>query len=268
MRTRWLIVGASVAAVFSLTSRAVADPVPVRHTEGLLRGFLALNGLDGKRLASGDLAQNTQNDRVTNHLTFRFKDGSVHDETAVFSQRGSFRLLSYHLVQKGPTFKDPVDVTVDAASGRVKVLYNSDGKPKEAAEQMDLPADLANGLVLTLLKNVKPAAEPTVVSMLATTPKPMLVKLSITSAGEEVFSSAGFQHKAIHYIAQVKIGGVTGVAAKVLGKVPPPINIWIAGGEAPGFVKMEGPLFYGGPIWRIEFATPAWPVTSSAAVRK
>src|SRR5882757_10278264 len=75
-----------------------ADQVPVRHVEGLMHGFLALRSLDGKRLADGEMTQIAEGDRVTSRLIFRFKDGSVYDDTTVFSQRGAFRVLSDHLV--------------------------------------------------------------------------------------------------------------------------------------------------------------------------
>src|SRR5713226_8172128 len=77
-----------------------SEPVSVRHAEGLVPGFLVLRTADGTVLASGDLIQGARGDRVTTRLVFHFKDGSVHDETAVFSQRTRFRLLSDHLVQK------------------------------------------------------------------------------------------------------------------------------------------------------------------------
>jgi hypothetical protein len=54
-----------------------AEQVPVRHIEGLLHGFLALLTLDGKRLADGDMTQIVKDDRVSSHLTFRFRDGSI-----------------------------------------------------------------------------------------------------------------------------------------------------------------------------------------------
>lgn len=80
------------------------DTVPVRHTEGLMHGFLLLRTLDGKSLADGQITQDARGDRVTAHLIFRFKDGSIYEERTIFSQRGSFRLLSDHLIQKGPSF--------------------------------------------------------------------------------------------------------------------------------------------------------------------
>src|SRR5436190_1138163 len=93
-------------AMTVLTSAGVlqGQPVAVRHTEGIVHGFLALRRLDGTSIADGDLIQRARGSRVTTRLVFRFKDGSVHDETAVFSERQRFRLLSDHLVQKGPAF--------------------------------------------------------------------------------------------------------------------------------------------------------------------
>jgi hypothetical protein len=253
---------AAVLACAALLRPAMlpADPVTVRHAEGLVHGFLILRSTDGKILASGDLIQVARGDRVTTRLVFRFKDGSIHDETAVFTQRGRFRLLSDHLVQKGPAFERPMDMTIDTASGQVNVRYtDKDGKEKTEAEQLDLPPDLANGLVTTLLKNIRPAAAPTVASFVAATPKPRLVKLSITASGADSFTIAGDPRKATHFVVKVDIGGLTGALASIFGKQPPDSHVWILQGEAPAFVKSEAALFMGGPLWRIELTSPVWP---------
>src|SRR5689334_14543032 len=60
------------------------DQVPVRYMEGRIHGFLVLRDLQDKLLASGTLVQTAAGNRVTTELSFRFKDGSVHQETAVF----------------------------------------------------------------------------------------------------------------------------------------------------------------------------------------
>src|SRR5580704_17621916 len=78
-----------------------AQAVAVRHTQGTLHGCLVLRSLKGDTLADGDVIQIARGNRVTTQLVFHFKDGSVHEETAVFSQNGTFRLLSDHLIQKG-----------------------------------------------------------------------------------------------------------------------------------------------------------------------
>jgi hypothetical protein len=239
-----------------------AAPVAVRQKEGLVHGFLVLRTLDGDALAEGDLIQVAHGDRVTSRLVFHFRDGSIHDETAVFSQLRSFRLLSDHLVQKGPAFPHPLEVSIDCSTDQVTVRSPDDGgKEKVTTEHIDAQPDLANGLILTLLKNIRSDAPQTKVSMVATTAKPRLVTLAITPQGEDGFSIGGSPHKATHYVVKVEIGGVTGLVASVLGKQPPNTHVWILGGEAPAFVKSEGPLYVGGPIWRIELASPVWPAT-------
>lgn len=235
-----------------------AEPVTTRHTEGLVHGFLVLRTLDGVAIADGDLSQVARGDRVTNRLVFHFRDGSVHEETAVFSQRSNFRLLTDHLVQKGPTFEHPLDVSINAPAGQITV-HSTDHNGKETVinQHLDLPPDLANGLVFTLLKNIPSDATQTKVSMLAATPKPRLVKLAITSQGEEAFSVGGSGRKATHFVVKIELGGAARIVAPIVGKQPP--VVWILEGEAPVFVNSEGPLFYGGPVWRIELASPVWP---------
>ena len=257
-----IVLGSVCVLLYSSTS--YADAVRVRHAEGLIHGFLILRDTTGKILAEGDLTQTAEGDRVTSRLTFHFKDGSLHDEAVVFSQNGNFRLLKDHQVQKGPTFPHPVDVSIDATKGSVTVHYrDEDGSEEDSDDHLDLPGDLANGMVLTILKNIQPDIAKTEVSMVAVTPKPQLVKLSITPQGEEPFSVAKSRRKAMRYAVNVEIGGIKGWFAHLLGKQPPTIYVWILEGEAPAFVKSEGPLFVGGPIWRIELTSPVWPETSA-----
>jgi hypothetical protein len=194
---------------------AVATPIAVRHPEGIVHGFLVLRAMDGTPIADGDLQQTAQGDRVTARLTFRFKDGSLHDETVVFSQRGSFRVLSDHLIQKGPSFPQPV------------------------------------GMMSILLKNVGAELSEAKVSMLAATPKPRLVTLAVTRAGEDTFRIGASTRKATHFIVKVEIGGLSGLVAPLIGKQPPDSHVWILGGDVPAFLKSEGPMYNGGPIWRI-----------------
>jgi hypothetical protein len=237
-----------------------AEPVPVRYAEGVARGFLVMRTLQGKDVADGDLSQVVRGDRVSRRLVFHFKDGSIQDESVVFSQRGTFRLLSDRLVQKGPAFPHPIDVTIDGVSGQVKVRYADDaGKETLATERMALPTDIANGLLLTLLRNVPRGVSSITVSLVAATPKPRLVKLEVSAEGEDTLSIGSLNLKATRYVVKVKIGGVAGMVAPLLDQQPPDSHVWIVGGEVPSLVKAEAPLFLGGPILRIEATSPRWP---------
>lgn len=236
-----------------------AEPVAVRYAEGLAHGFLILQSLDGKTLANGDLIQAVRGGRVTSQVLFHFKDGSVHDETAVYSQSDRFQLLSYHLIQKGPAFAKPMDMTINGQTGRVTVRYADDGKEKVEEEQLDLPADLGNGMMIVLLKNLSAKTVPATLSYVAATPKPRVVKLAISASGSEAFSVGGAGRRATHYVIKAEIGGLAGLLAPMLGKQPPDNHIWIYEGAAPAFVKSEGPLYLGGPSWRIQLTSPVWP---------
>ena len=260
MQLRAILVAFLAGVALLWADTPSADPVAVRHVEGLVHGFLSLRSPEGTVLASGDLIQNARADRVTSRLVFRFKDKSISDETAVFSQRGHFRLLSDHLVQKGPAFAQPFDMTINAQAGQVTVRYtDEDGEQKVEDEKMDLPPDVANGMIITLMKNVRRNALPPSVSLVVATPKPRVVKLALSVVGTEPFSTAGTGRRATHYVLKVDIGGLTGVLASLLGKVPPDSHVWILEGEAPAFVRSQAPMFMGGPLWQTELVSPVWP---------
>jgi hypothetical protein len=242
----------------------LADPVVVHHAEGMAHGFLVLQTLDGNVIADGDMIQVAKGNRMSVHISFHFKDGSLYEDTFAFTQRGTFRLLSDHLVEKGPAFKQQLDTSLNATTGKVTTSYtDSDGKEKMDTDQMKLPPDLSNGMMPILLKNLQPGADKTTVSMVVATPKPRLVKLIVTPVGEESFTVGGGTRKAEHYSVKIDLGGAAAVLAPIFGKEPPDTNVWIVGGEAPLFLKSEGPLFNGGPIWRIAPVFPVWPQGSA-----
>ena len=235
---------------------AIAEQILVRYTEGVTHGFLLLRTQEGEVIAHGELSQVARDGRVTDHLVFRFKDGSSHEETTIFSQRGNFRLISNRVVQKGPSFKNPSDTLIDASQGQVTISFTGDGKEKVVRKRLVLPADVANGLILTLAKNIPPGTPRTTVSMVVGAAKPRLVKLVISRQGEETFELGPMSHKAVHYVVKVEIGGAAGVVAPLVGKEPPDSHIWVSEGEAPTFLGLAGPFYEEGPIWRVELAAP------------
>jgi hypothetical protein len=268
LRSRVLAILLISTSIFSGVA-ASASPVAVRYRAGSIHGFLVLTTLDGITIAAGDVAQVTRGDRVTTQVAFRFKDGSRQEETTVYSQRREFHLISYHLVQKGPSFKNPSDLSVACATGQVTVRYtDDDGKEKVANEHLTLPPDLGNGLIPTLLMNIPDGTSKIEVPMVVAGPKPRLVKVVLNAQGTEPFSLGGFNREAVHYVAKIDLGGVAGVVAPMVGKQPPDSQIWILGGEPPVVLKSEALSYMGGPIWRTELASPGWPQASVADSNK
>jgi hypothetical protein len=239
-----------------------AQPLAVHHPEGLTHGFLRLRTLENETLAVGDLIQNSNGDRVTSQLIFRFKDGSVHDERVSYSQKHRFRMLEYRLSQKGPAFKTQTELFINGTSGEVTIhSWDEKGREKVESSHEKLPEDLANGMVPILTKNLPADGSAPTLSLLVATPSlasPRLTKLEIDRDGEDAFGVGGSSRKATRYVLKFSIQGVAGIVAPLIGKEPPDIHVWVLEGEAPTFLKSEGPLYEGGPVWRIELISPEW----------
>ena len=201
------------------------------------------------------MTQVVHGDRVTSRLVFHFRDGSLDDDTTVFSQRGFFRLISDHHIQRGPSFPKPIDILIDALSGKI-TYHNKDGKVMQ--EHIDLALDVSNGLPPNLLMNILPSTPGTRLSLVAPTDKPQLIHVSIKPSGEVPFTIGGIPRKAVDFILHVEIGGIKGKIAPLVGKQPEDYHIWILGGSSPAFIREEGQLYEGGPIWRIEQISPAF----------
>jgi hypothetical protein len=249
------LLGLLVSAAF-LSRIFLAEPIPVRCPQGSAHGFLVLKTLEGKRLATGDVAQTIRGSRVTSRVVFRFRDGSIDDDTTVFSQRGVIRLISDHHIQRGPSFPKPIDVFIDAISGEI-TSHNEDGRITQ--KHLDLPADVSNGLPPNLLLNILPSAGETKLSFVAPTANPRLITVSVKPVGQLPFTIGGTSRKAIDYALHVELGGLTGVIAPMIGKQPADYHIWILEGPAPAFIRETGQLYEGGPIWCVEQISPTFP---------
>lgn len=241
----------------------LAAQISVRYQEGATHGYLVLHDQNGAVIADGENSQVASGSTVRSRLTFHFKDHSLYDDTTVYTDHGAFRLVSDHSIEKGPSFKTQLESYIDARADEVSVKYLDKGKPKYIRQKMKLPPDISNGLLYIIVKNIFPRPA-TTVSYIAFSPKPRLIKLFFTRDGEEKFFTDATSHQAIHYVMKVEIGGITGVAASILGKIPPKTQFWLLDGAPPTFAGSEGPLYGDGPVWRIDLVSP----TRSSASRE
>jgi len=232
-----------------------AETVTVHHPQGAAHGFVEVTTLDGNRIAVGDLMQSIHGSVVTSRLALHFFDGSLDDETTVFSERGTFHLMSDHHVQRGPSFPQPIDATVDVAKNLITARDES-GQRKQI--HFELPADVYNGMPSTLLMNISPAAAETKIAVVVPSTKPRIVHLSMKNAGEAAFTLGGQPRKATDFLVHVELGGVAGVVAPLIGKEPLDFHVWILTGSDPAFIREEGQLYQGGPVWRIQQISAAF----------
>lgn len=248
----------AIVSLMLCSSAAHAEPIKVRLPEGNTRGFLVLRRPGGEPIAHGELSQRPTGALIESRLLLNFKDGSLYDETATFSQVGVFRLEAYRLVQQGPSFPT-AEISLDRKSGQYKARTQEkkDGPEKSASGPLEMPPDLYNGLALVLLKNL-PAGRGAG-RMAVFTPRPRLIRMELTAEGEDDVVAAGEAKKATRYLVNLDVGGLTGVIASLIGKEPPDVRYWLVTGDVPAFARFEGALYLNGPVWRIELTGVEWP---------
>ena len=240
-----VLLAASVAGVSSVS----ADPVAVRFTEGVTRGFPVLRSTTGQKLAQGELVQVPRGDRIESRLVFRFHDGSYYEEQVTFSQQETFTLHSYRLVQRGPSFSESTDASIDRETERYTVRYKADESSQEEVVKgrFALPPDVYNGMLIMMIKNLTPG-ESQVVQIVAFTPRPRVVKMLLSPVAEDRVLVGDWPMSATRYVIKPQLG----MFASLLVSDLPDVKCWVLGGDAPAFVRFEGPLYFMGPVWRIE----------------
>jgi len=263
MNHRQICVGFAVMMAFSVLvySRADAAPIAVRFPEGVTHGFLLVRSLAGEIIGYGEITQVAKKgDLVESHLVFKFKDGSLHDETVAFTQQQVFTLISYHLVQRGPSFPKQIDVAIERGTGEYTVRSKAEGDEKEevVTGTFDLPKDVYNGMVVTMVLNLPKGAGETV-HILAFTPEPEVFKLELLPRGEHLVRIGDLSRKALQYEFKPDIGIIRKWLGRITGQLPFQFhyNCWILVDEVPSFVHYEGPLQLMGPIVRIELVSPS-----------
>jgi hypothetical protein len=237
------------------------DNAPLRATfqQGALHAFLVVRDDNGKVIGTGDEVNVRAGNVWRGRLTLHFHDGSIDDETAVYTQHTTLRLVSDHHVQKGPSFPKPMDMTIDMGKQMVTWHEEKDGRDEVKTDHMKLPASLCNGLLPQIVQNMPRGVQELKMGYIAATPKPRVVTLNVHRDGLDKFNLAGAGRQAAKYRVHVELGGIAGVVAPIIGKEPPDMYIWAVEGDVPTFLRLNGFLFEGGPIWNLELSSPTWP---------
>ena len=252
---------AVVVAVLSTAVGTVAhaEPIVVRVPEVSSYALVTLSAVaSGQTLADGELTQTgSGRGRLLSRLTFRFRDGSLSDETVVFSQDKVFRVHSYHVIQRGRSFPHAIDAAVDRATARYRVRYreSADASEERVEGTTEMPDDLYNGMGATLVRNLD--GRRGAGHLLAFTPKPRLLRADYIPEGEGSFTVGGAARRARRYLMKIEVAGPMGGLAHLIGKDPPDVLYWVAN-PVPAFLKFEGQMFLKGPLWRIEPTRARW----------
>lgn len=242
----------AVALACVLPVLAWADPVVVRRKQEPMHRTFLLKAPDGKLLANAEETAVVKGDLVESRLTFRFLDGSLDDELAVFTQAGVFHLISDHHVQKGPSFPTRMDIAIDLPTQKVTWHETHFGKDRVRSQTIHLPDDLANGIMPLLVENFPPGASVMRVSWVAVAIHPLIVATSVHPNGTSEQDPGGTPVRANEFILHPELHGVVSLLAPLLAKEPADIHIWVSDDKVPSFVRLAGPFYQGGPVWTVE----------------
>jgi hypothetical protein len=247
MERSHFLISALLAA--GLSSAALAEQIPVRHVQLPIHRLMVTRSENGRVIANDEFSQMVQGGEVTMHLTYRFVDGSIDDETTTYRQQGTFQLLRDRHIQKGPFFSKPVDFEIETTTGTA-TLRSADrsGKIHLESRHLTLPDDLANGIVGTLLLNVSRNSPPFRVGLLAPLDGGRLMRILISPESEQSFQMAGQNQKAVVFRIHPELGGIIGLIAQLIGIQPKDVLVWVMEGKDPAVVKIVGQLGGYGPI--------------------
>ena len=240
-----------VVAFLTISSgiAAQAEQIPVKYAQLPMHSSMVARTETGKIIARVEFTQVVLGDEVTMHLTYHFLDGSIDDEATTYRQQGTFRLVRNHHMEQGPFFPRPVDFAVEATTGMATSrTADKNGEIHIESEHMDLPDDLANGFVGTVLLNVAHDTKPFRVGILAPVGSGRLIRILISPEGERPFHVNGQTLKATVFRIHPELGGILGVIAQLLGLLPKDVMVWVQEGEQPQVVRVVGQLGGFGPV--------------------
>src|SRR5471030_1767884 len=131
---------------------------------------------------------------------------------------------------------------------------DSDGKTRDESAHIDLPDDVSNGFVGTLLLNVPPKTAPFRVGILAPVGSGRLIRILISAEGEKQFQMDGKTLKAAVFRIHPELGGIVGLIAPLIGLQPKDVMVWVLEGDDPAVVRIVGQLGGYGPVVSSELA--------------
>jgi hypothetical protein len=258
----------SALLIFALTPQIFAEPIPVHYVQGTMRGFLTIRSESRAVIGYAEVSQSVSAERVTMRTTLHFRDGSLDDETVIFTQHDVFRLVSDHHIQRGSFFKQSIDALIES-SGQVTIRTTAaDGKVTQESSHIDLPADISNGFVGTCIESL-PHGAGAMLGMILPIGKGRLIKLNIVPDGIGSFTaSVGASRTASLYRIKLELGGIVGVIAPMVGKQPSDTILWVLEGDAPVIVREDTQLADGAPIISLELSGTSFPRIAATKAKK
>lgn len=223
--------------MLGLAFASAAAAIPLRYTEGDLRGLPEMRDLRGQLLGRGNFAQRVDERGIHIKVTYDQLNGDRIEETTTLSTESgdlAQRAWSWQRASGGQVVERYV-MDFDTGMGRTLLVRN--GRREERREHLTVvKGQTFAGIGFTLaLKNIYPRlahGERVELEGIAFTPTPRKAKVLVSSAGVETVRSGGRSVRADHLVIHPQVPKV----AKLFVNVPDS-DLWFLRGQPPGFVR-------------------------------
>jgi hypothetical protein len=254
----------------SLVLAGNAFAVEITEPQGAAHGYPAWCEVGGKKLADGEFRQWMQDDHLHVVITYKFPDGRLFEENALFRQEPE-------LIQEKWSWKELTngklerEFSVDLAAGTAGAHISKDSK--DVAEKIDIvPGQTFAGFGFTIaLANLRKrllGGEQIQLKAVGFSPiptlKPRVVTATVSYAGLDRMKMSGRYLRGDNFIIHSEIPAI----AKLLIHVPD-THIWLTNPSPAGFLRWEGAIVLpNDPMRRVDLVSdhlsgPAEPVEPS-----
>jgi hypothetical protein len=262
---------AALPVVAALLFATPANAIELTELQGAAHGYPGLCDINGKKLADGEFRQWVQNERLHVVITYKFPDGQVFEENALFRQ-------DPELMQEQWSWKELKDgkpqreFAADFLSGMASAHIRKDNK--DVSEKIDIePGRTFAGFGFTIalanlrkrLLNGEQIALKAVGFSPIPTLKPQVVTVKVSHGGLDRMKMSGRYLRGDRFIIHPEIP----VIAKLFIHVTD-TKIWLTNPIPAGFLRWEGPVMLPtDPMIRVDLVSDhmsgsAEPVKSNA----
>ncbi|HXN81720.1 MAG TPA: hypothetical protein VN883_04535 [Myxococcales bacterium] len=259
---------AALCACLALAAAFRAGAVELRYPPGDLHGFPSMQDESGALIADGELTQRKHGSRLVVHATWRFRDGRVVVEDAVFALRPQLAQQSFRFVEsRGKTELRRFEVDFRSRKAYAQKLEGTEHKRWD--DTLDLEPGKAftgfgTALAVSQLRDSLAKKDAVAeLTFVAFTPGPRTVTLEVSRRQGERVRAAGRELRADLYTLHPKIPFPISIFVH-----PKDARLWFSHGAPPALLRAEQNLIEkDDPRIRID-VIPAGSALPSPAARR
>jgi len=251
----------AIASVFvsALLIATTGFAIELTEPEGAAHGYPGWMDINGKKLADGEFRQWMEGDRLHIIITYKFPDGQLYEEKALFRQQPELmqEQWSWKELKSG---KPQREFAADFLAGTASAHIRKENETKDVSGKIDVEmgrtfAGFGFALALGNLRPRLIKGEQIELKAVGFAPipllKPEVVTVKISHGGVDRMKMSGRFLKGDRFIIHPEIPAI----AKLFIHVPDS-KIWLCNPPPAGFLRWEGPIVLpSDPVMRVDLVS-------------